>query len=62
VNVNIKLLTPTARMPFYATPGAAGLDLYADKPAYIRPGETKLISTGILWDRARKAKAWIALR
>ncbi|MDR0380153.1 MAG: dUTP diphosphatase [Candidatus Accumulibacter sp.] len=36
-------------LPRYATPGAAGLDLRAciDAPETIRPGETRLIPTGM---------------
>lgn len=30
-NVKVKLLTPTAKLPVYATDGAACFDIYADK-------------------------------
>jgi dUTP pyrophosphatase len=38
-----------ARLPAYATPGAAGLDLRAcvDAPLVIEPGATHLVGTGI---------------
>ncbi len=37
------------RMPAYATPGSAGLDLRAllDEPIVINPGETVLVRTGL---------------
>ena len=37
------------RMPAYATPGSAGLDLRAllDEPVVIQPGETVLVHTGL---------------
>ena len=37
------------RMPAYATPGSAGLDLRAllDEPVVIQPGETILVHTGL---------------
>lgn len=59
----IKLLTKTAQYPIKGSSGAAGYDLYADRPLfedepflvdsfsngfwYIKPGETVLIPTGI---------------
>jgi deoxyuridine 5'-triphosphate nucleotidohydrolase len=46
--MNIKLLTPTARVPTRADPGSAGYDLYCDEfYVMLDPGERKLISTGI---------------
>lgn len=49
--VKVKLLTPTAKMPVYASEGAAGADLHADlgncKSLIINPGEICLVKTGI---------------
>ncbi|VWL85747.1 dUTP diphosphatase [Oceanivirga miroungae] len=47
--MNIKKLDKRAIMPKYATLGSAGADLYAllDEDIVIKPGETKLIHTGI---------------
>jgi dUTP pyrophosphatase len=38
-----------ARLPAYATPGAAGMDLRAciDEPLVVAPGDTHLVPTGI---------------
>lgn len=50
MNIKIKRLTSSAMLPYKATTGAAGFDLYADidkESAPIYPGETKLIGTGI---------------
>ena len=33
--------------PSYATPGSAGLDLRADEPVALRPGQRALIPTGV---------------
>ena len=46
--MKIKLLTPTATAPTYATDGSAGLDLYADGD-YAIPSESDfaVVSTGI---------------
>ena len=49
--IDLKVLDPrmAARLPSYATPGSAGLDLRAclDAPIAIKPGETHLIATGL---------------
>ena len=49
MEVKVKLLTNTAKMPTAGSDGAAGRDLYADIPraTRIRPGGIKLIPTGI---------------
>ena len=47
MHLNYRRLSSTAKMPTYATPGAAGMDLYADIEATIRPGESRLIVTNI---------------
>lgn len=48
--MKIKLLTPTATAPTYATDGSAGLDLYADEDCIldsVYDGVRKVISTGV---------------
>lgn len=49
--LQLKVLDPRMRdrLPAYATPGSAGLDLRAclDAPLPIAPGETHLVSTGL---------------
>jgi len=49
--ISIRLLDPrlASRVPAYATPGSAGLDLRAclDAPLVLEPGRTELISTGL---------------
>lgn len=51
--VQLKVLDPRLGrdfpLPDYATPGSAGMDLRAclDEPLEIRPGETRLIPTGL---------------
>lgn len=47
VPVKIKLLHPDAKMPFYATEGAAAFDLYSVEEKVIEPGKTELVGTGI---------------
>lgn len=47
--LKIKKLRDNARVPFRATEGSAGMDLYAciDEPVTIAPHEIRLIPTGI---------------
>lgn len=47
--MQIKLLYENAIIPSYAHADDAGMDLHAciDKPIWLEPGETRLISTGI---------------
>ena len=49
MNVRIKKLSEKAIGPTYGTPYAAGADLYAciDETIEIKPGETKMVGTGI---------------
>jgi len=49
MELNIKLLSPKAVLPQYATPGAAAMDLTAclDEPVVIAPGQRVLLPTGI---------------
>lgn len=49
MNIRTQKLDRRARLPEYATEGAAGADLYAlmDGETEIRPGETMLIHTGL---------------
>ena len=51
VDIEIKVLDPRMadRLPAYATPGSAGLDLRAclDAPIVLAPSEARLLSTGL---------------
>lgn len=49
MTLEIKRLSPSAKLPRYATDGAAGLDLHAclDQPLTIAPGQLVLVPTGI---------------
>ena len=46
-SIKIKKLHPDAVMPEYAKEGDSGFDLVAIEDAYIEPGETRLVKTGI---------------
>lgn len=45
--IPIELCHPDAKMPTYANPGDAGMDIYAIEDATIAPGQTVLMRTGI---------------
>ena len=49
--IEVRVLDPRMadRLPAYATPGSAGLDLRAciDAPVLLAPGEARLLSTGL---------------
>jgi dUTP pyrophosphatase len=48
--VNIKLLTPDAKIPTKKTIGAAAYDLYSSEDTSINPNETKAIATGLVME------------
>ncbi|MEM9135999.1 MAG: dUTP diphosphatase [Cyanobacteria bacterium P01_F01_bin.42] len=47
MKLQVKRLTPNAKIPCYAHPGDAGLDLFAVESQTLAPGESQLIQTGI---------------
>lgn len=48
MEVKIKKLTPTAKLPTYGSVFSAGADLYSDEPEFtVEPGETHLVHTGL---------------
>jgi len=49
LEVRVKRVREAANLPKYQTEGAAGMDLHAvvDEPVTIRPGERRLIPTGL---------------
>ncbi len=50
-SVKVKLLTDTAKAPTKATPGSAGLDLYADEDTLIQPyNNQNIIHTGVAFN------------
>lgn len=49
INVRVKRLDPRAKLPVYATSGAAAADLFAvlDAPLTLDPGESSIVHTGV---------------
>jgi dUTP pyrophosphatase len=60
--MNIKLLTPTAKVPTRGSDFAAGYDLYADETVVIPAGETCLVHTGIIVELHNEVWAGIYAR
>ncbi|WP_457562764.1 dUTP diphosphatase [Caminibacter pacificus] len=48
--LKIKKLTQNAKIPAYQTKEAAGFDLHSIKDVVIKPGERKLIGTGLAFE------------
>lgn len=47
IQIPIELCHPNAKIPAYAKPGDAGMDIYALEDFEIAPGERKIIKTGL---------------
>lgn len=48
MEIKIKKLTPSAKLPTYGSEFSAGADLYSDEEEFvIAPGETRLVHTGL---------------
>jgi dUTP pyrophosphatase len=50
MKVKIKKLHKDAKVPAYANPGDAGIDLFAIKKYKIKPGQIGLIDTGLAFE------------
>ncbi len=61
-NLKIQRIHPKAKLPEYAHPGDAGLDLFSVDDAVIPPGESKLIGTGIVIELPENTEAQIRPR
>ena len=47
LDLRVRLLRPDAKLPTYATEGAAALDLFAAEGATLYPGERAVVDTGV---------------
>lgn len=61
-NLKIQRIHPNAKLPEYAHPGDAGLDLFSIENAVIPPGESKLVGTGIVIELPEHTEAQIRPR
>ncbi len=60
--LKVKLLSEEARLPEYAYEGDTGLDLFSTSEAFIEPGKSALIPTGISIQLPPKTEAQIRPR
>ncbi len=67
LKVRIQKLVPEAKVPGYAHPGDAGMDLYSAEDAVLQPAEWKAVRTGISleippgWEGQVRPKSGLAL-
>jgi len=47
MTIKIKRLSETAKLPFYAREGDAGMDIYSNETVEILPGKSHAVKTGI---------------
>jgi dUTP pyrophosphatase len=47
MQIKVKRIAPEAKLPAFAHPGDAGMDLFSCVDATLEPGETKPVPTGI---------------
>jgi dUTP pyrophosphatase len=50
MNIRIKKLHPDAVVPVYARPGDSGFDLVSVADVIVRPGETVMVPTGLIFE------------
>ena len=68
IKIGIKKLSINAKIPIYASDGAAGFDMYTTEDTVIKPHTTNLLSTGIAMEIPRgyevqvRARSGIALK
>ena len=62
MKIKIRKIHPNAKLPEYAHPGDAGLDIYSVEKAVINPGSSKLIHTGIIIELPEGTEAQVRPR
>ncbi|MBU3180829.1 dUTP diphosphatase [Clostridium psychrophilum] len=60
--LKVKLLYDNSRLPEYAHPGDAGLDIFSIEKVILKPGESKLINTGISIELPENTEAQVRPR
>jgi len=60
--LKVNRLSPAARLPRYAHPGDAGLDLFAAEEATVAPGDARLVKTGIALELPPNTEAQVRPR
>lgn len=60
--LKVKLLYDNSRLPEYAHPGDAGLDIFSIEKIILNPGESKLVNTGISIELPENTEAQVRPR
>jgi dUTP pyrophosphatase len=60
--LKVKKLAADAALPFYAHPGDAGLDLFANEAVEVKPGESRMVRTGIAIELPQGTEAQVRPR
>lgn len=60
--VKVQRVHPKAKLPVYAHPGDAGMDLFAVEDKTIAPGERALVNTGIVIELPAETEAQVRPR
>lgn len=69
MTIDIQRIHPTVKLPMYAHPGDAGMDLYLPEPLTLEPGERKVVdlgfamalpesTVGLIWDKSSRPAKW----
>lgn len=62
IPVKVKKLVPWAKLPYKATPGSKGYDLYSIQGVLLQPGERKAVRTGLAFELPNDAAMFIIPR
>lgn len=60
--LKVKLLYDNSKLPEYAHPGDAGLDIFSIEKVILKPGESKLVNTGISIELPENTEAQVRPR
>ena len=60
--LKVKLLYDNSKLPEYAHPGDAGLDIFSIEKVILKPGESKLVETGISIELPENTEAQVRPR
>jgi dUTP pyrophosphatase len=62
MKLRVRKLVPEAKLPHYAHPGDAGLDLFAAEACTLSPGESRMVRTGICIELPKGTEAQVRPR
>lgn len=62
--INMNIISKSGRLPEYKTKGASGFDIHAylDEPVTLKPGERKLVPTGLFFEIPEGCEAQVRAR